>query len=497
MSNESINLNANTCPNRESRIHSIKAYYGDADTLIDETLNKKVKWRNRAFQQSGGCVLTAGVQRLSTVRNAIILNHAPIGCAGQLYGYRELYKSIPPEFGIPQTDFRWISSNLKEEDIVFGGEKKLKDTIIEADERYKPEAIFIINSCASGIMGDDIEGVVTHVQPKVNAILVPIHCEGFRSQVPQTGFDAFWHGILKYIVQKPKQKQEDLVNIIAPFSVTWGDRREIKRILEKINIRVNFVPELSTISDLKQLSEAALTLTTCGSYGDYLQKSLYQEYGIPYIRNEVPIGISQTSDWLRKVAKITNRSELAEKVIKEEEEALKPQIENLQKLIANINPRIFISAGQARALGLPLLAADLGIEISGISTLEHDDLSVENLQKIKEKCGGKFKIHVGEYQSFEQSAIIHEIKPHIYTGCPMGGSVYKREAGIGRMHSFRSDFTVHGQQFGYQGVINYGFVLLKALSNPSLNKKIGEFTPSPYKKWWHEKGNPLTYVKEA
>ena len=257
----------------------------------------------------------------------------------------------------------------------------------------------------------------------MQAILVPIHCEGFRSKVTQTEFDAFWHGILKYLVNKQGIKQKNLVNLIAPFRVSWGDRRELTRLLGRLDLKVNYVPEFSSVSDLKKMSEAILTISTCPSFGDYLQQGLKQHFDIPYFRNPIPIGSGQTADWLRKIAEITKSQVNVEEIIKEELESIKLPVENIKKQLDKKKASFYINAGQSRALGLPLLANELGLEISGVSTLEHDLLSVDDLKKIQKKCGD-YKIHVAEYQAFEQSAIVDKLKPDIYSGCPMVGAVY-------------------------------------------------------------------------
>lgn len=52
-----------------------------------------------------------------------------------------------------------LSSNLQEKDTVYGGGVKLKKAIKEAYKRVNPKAIFIMTSCVSGIIGDDIESI--------------------------------------------------------------------------------------------------------------------------------------------------------------------------------------------------------------------------------------------------------------------------------------------------------------------------------------------------
>lgn len=144
-----------------------------------------------------------------------------MGCSAPAALYREVFRRIPVSQGRPEKlDFHWLTTNITEKDAIYGAGDKLRRTIEEAQRRYNPKAIFILTSCTSGIIGEDIEGIVSEVQPNIEATLVPIHCEGIRSRIVQTGYDAFWHGILKYLVKKPEKKQHDLVNVASMLSYT-------------------------------------------------------------------------------------------------------------------------------------------------------------------------------------------------------------------------------------------------------------------------------------
>ncbi len=52
-----------------------------------------------------------------------------------------------------------VCTDMKETDIVFGGEKKLKKAIDEIVKIFNPEAISISATCPVGLIGDDIEAV--------------------------------------------------------------------------------------------------------------------------------------------------------------------------------------------------------------------------------------------------------------------------------------------------------------------------------------------------
>jgi len=191
--NELIDLRKNTCSNREQRANGTNVYYGKATQLIEDAKAGRTKCHDRELQQTSGCILNFYLTvRVSTIRDAAVIYHGPLGCSSSSLGYREIFRSIHLELGRPANfELNWITTNLQEEDVVYGASDKLKDAIFEAQKRHDPKAIFILTTCTSGIIGEDIESAVAEVQPDVKAKIVPVHCEGVRSRLVQTGYDAF------------------------------------------------------------------------------------------------------------------------------------------------------------------------------------------------------------------------------------------------------------------------------------------------------------------
>ena len=67
----------------------------------------------------------------------------------------------------------------------------LEDSVKKAVEQYNPKLAFIYASCASGIIGDDIDAIASDLQQEYpDTIMIPIHCEGFKSKICASGFDA-------------------------------------------------------------------------------------------------------------------------------------------------------------------------------------------------------------------------------------------------------------------------------------------------------------------
>lgn len=119
------------------------------------------------------CKLSGGVFAASEIQGAIPIIHGPIGCA---FNHRiPVMKSFLDLKALPCTD-------MDENDTVFGGMDKLRKTISEVDEKYHPGLIVVLLTCLSGIIGDDVEGVIEDIKEegKVRADIIWADTSGFK-----------------------------------------------------------------------------------------------------------------------------------------------------------------------------------------------------------------------------------------------------------------------------------------------------------------------------
>lgn len=498
---EKLNLEERTCPNREQRANGINVYYGPVTQLIKDAKSGNLKMSERKFQQSAGCALNFYLAiRISTIRDAVLIFHAPVGCSASALGYRELFRNIPAADGRPVFDLHWLTTGISEKDIVYGAGEKLRKAIKVAEERYKPRAIFVLTSCASGIIGEDLEGAVNTMQPHIKAKIVPIHCEGIRSRLVQTGYDAFWHGVLKYLVKKPEKKQDDLVNIASMLSYTWQDRVEMTNILKRMGLRPNFVPEFASVQQLEELSEAAVTAPLCASYTDYISRGLEQEYGVPYFMYPSPVGFQNTDAWLRKIAEYTGKEREAETVIEEEHKKWGPRMDIIRKEFENFKGsgkkiEMLGALGQGRLLSQLPYFDELGIKSSAALSQDYDNLILEDLEKVVEQVG-EFNILINTFQAAEQAHITRMLNPDITLTCPFQGSAYKRNKGATRTHAVRCDNLKWSQQTAYAGAVAYGSFLLQGMKSISWQKTMLEKTEYGYKDWYFKQPDPLYYLEK-
>lgn len=505
-----INLKENTCPTREQRLSvAINAYYGTMSDLVKGTREKSLVQPDRCFEQSGNCLLALNAQRLISIRDSVLLFHSPIGCAAGQHSSHELFQHIPVEQGRPADlgFFHAVSTNLTDSDVVFGGGEKLVAALKEADRRYSPRAIFVVTSCASGIIGDDLEGAVNEAQPHVRAKIVPCHTEGFRSRVTQTGYDAFWHAVLKYLVRKDLPRQKDLVNVTNMFSYTWMDKIEINRLLTKLGLRVNFVPEFASVEDLEIMGSAAVTAPICPTFADYLMRGLDEHFGVPYFTDVIPFGIKKTDEWLRRIASYTGKEKEVEELIKEEHATYNPKIDKIRQGLEDIR-KSFVdkglkkegekltaigAVGQGRVIGHAVFLEELGLEVAAACSIDYDSLIADSFDSLVKEIGD-FIILVSTFQAADYANLFAKLKPDLSLQAPFKGGVIKTAKTIGTIHWLRGHNHPSQVQAGYAGAVGYGSMVLRAFQNNALTKLLASFDDSPYKDWWYE-ADPMHFVK--
>ena len=106
------------------------------------------------------CVFCGSRVVLYPIADALHLVHGPIGCAAYTWDIRGALSSGP---ALHRLSF---STDLQERDVIFGGEEKLEQALLELIERHDPKGAFVYSTCIVGIIGDDLEAVCRRVAKK-------------------------------------------------------------------------------------------------------------------------------------------------------------------------------------------------------------------------------------------------------------------------------------------------------------------------------------------
>lgn len=481
------NIYKSSVPIREARLNSTIAFGGTASELVDLTTRKCLKAKDRAFSQTTFCQEWLAMLTLATIKDTVTIVHAPVGCISSLTcinifnRFGQILRGETPLTG------KWISTNLTDADAIHGGEDKLREAILEADKRHNPKAIFVYSSCVAGIIGEDIDAIIRNIQPDVSAKVAPVYCDGFKSKIWATGYDGSFQGALNHLIAEPKEKQEDLVNVINPITFGRTDEAEVERLLNKLGLRANFIPNFSTVEDIGKASEAALTSSLCTTFSEYFAKELKERFDVPYTKKLMPIGLDNTDEWLREIAGFLGKENEVEIVIKEERERVQPKIDELKEKLEG--KTAFVSAGQSRAVGIPNLLADLGVGIVGITAYHYDEVIFDSFENLQKRCGD-FCTNIANVQPFEQTNILNKEQPDLYFG-HMGESVWATKQGFPTAMVFNLAHLFAG----YNGVVAFGSRILNLVNNPSFSKKLAQHSKPVYRENWLNE-NAFKYHKE-
>ena len=471
-----INLEAPEALVREKRVGSLLSYHGTSDDLIQASCNCCLGCGSRSFSQCGSCSNFAATIMTTGVIDAVTINHAPIGCFSDFTSQSTRNRTLSN--GRVINGVCAMSTNITERDTVFGAADKLRETIREAFRRFEPKAIFITASCASGIIGDDIEGVANETTQELGIPVVPVYCEGFKSRIWTSGFDASFHGILRHITKPPVKKQEDLINIF-----NFMGRDTFSGILKRMGLRVNYLVPNATVEQLEHMSEAAASTHICETLGAYIAQGLEQAFGVPEVKSPPPYGLTWSDAWLRELGRLTNREELAEQVIREEHERIAPELERYRKKLAG--KRVYVFAGAAYAHNMTNIAHDLGMKVVGITTFHHDqmvdsgDERLNTLARLQDNIGVVEHFNVCNRQPYQAVNILRELDVDI---------LIVRHGGIGTLGAQMGVPVISIDEANtsslYNGVLHMGQCVEDALNAKKLIDNIKQHVKLPYTQWW-------------
>ncbi len=474
-------------PTREERLGTIIAYGGGCQGLFKACDNKCRKHQERSFSQSGPCDEMMPLLNSAMIDGNVVIAHSPAGCPSMVDAVYLLNKIGRLSRNQPLVPIRFISTNLSENDVVFGGATELGKAIAEADRRYHPPLITVITSCASGIIGDNIEAIVNAVQPEVKAAIVPMRCEGFRSGAVATGYDAFLYALLR-VIEKPAEKRENTILIVNPLTIDRKNEVEIERLLSKVGISVQWFPLFQDFERVKKASEVTGASTLCNLMSNFFLRALDERYDVPFTEPPMPVGIEFTNWWLRDVAKLFGKEVEIEKVIQEEEARIRPKLDEIRKQVEG--KRVYVGFNLARSVGIQSLLQELGMETAVTTGFEYsDDYGLEPLQNLR-KRGKDFLVQIGNFQQFEWTNLFHKIRPDLLVGGQEHSGWALRD-GIPVTAVLPDTFYI-----GYEGALSFAGELVKSLRNPSYANNISKRVKQPYKESWYSQ-DPFKYIADT
>ena len=312
---------------------------------------------------------------MGPIYDLLQITHGPIGCG--YYAWMTRRNLARPKDGAPNYMQYSMSTDMQEDQIVFGGEKKLRQAIQEAYDIFRPKAIAILSTCPVGLIGDDVHAVAKEMKEKLGINVMGFSCEGYKGVSQSAGHHIANNGVFKNIIGLNDRADQDdfTINILGEYNI-GGDAWAIDDLLQKCGIRITAT--LSGDVSYDQVSRAhtaQLNTVMCHRSINYIAEMMEKKFGIPWMKVNF-IGAESTVKSLRKIASYFENKKLSERVeavIAQETAALKPIREEVAGRCRGKKAALFV--GGSRAHHYQDLFEDIGMEIvsAGYEFAHRDD----------------------------------------------------------------------------------------------------------------------------
>jgi len=475
------------------------------------------------ISQRGCCYAGCKGVVLGPTRDIINLTHGPIGCG--FYSWLTRRNQTKPKNPEDHNFMTYcFSTDMQDEQIIFGGEKKLKAAIQEAYDIFKPKAIGIFATCPVGLIGDDVHSVAREMKEKLGINVFGFSCEGYKGVSQSAGHHIANNGIFTHVIglDDTVREGEYKINLLGEYNI-GGDAFEIERIFEKCGLTlISTFSGNSSIDQFANAHTADLNLIMCHRSINYVADMMEKKYGIPWIKINF-IGAEATAKSLRKIAKYYGEQKLIDKV----EEVIAEELPAVTKVRDEIRPKtegkramLFVGGSRAhhyqeifKEIGMITLSAGYefahrddyeGREVLPQIKVDADSRNIEELEvepdptryrprKKPEEIEGlesqglKFKDYDGMMTDMcEQSFVIDDIsqhetdkmietfKPDIFcAGIKEKYVVQKHGIPMKQLHSY--DYG--GPYAGFKGAVNFYREI-----DRMVNSKVWGYLKAPWEK---------------
>lgn len=323
---------------------------------------------------AGGCAFDGAQIVLLPVADAAHLIHGPITCCGHSYNNRGTRSRVGDlhTYG--------FTTELTEMDIVFGAEKKLKDSIIYIAEKYKPKAVFVYSTCVTAMTGEDIETVCKETSSEVKLPVIPVDSPGFSGS-KNLGNKFAGNALMEHVIgtKEPERIPQFPINLIGEYNIA-GELWQVEPILKDLGIEIlSRMTGNAAYEELCFAHRSKVSVVICSRALISLARGLNDKYKVPYIEGSF-YGMKQIRETLTGIAEQLGNDFLKAKIKnytdKKEKETyglLKPYLPALK------GKKVLVYTGGVKSWSILYQLQELGMEVIKSSTRKSTEEDIDRI----------------------------------------------------------------------------------------------------------------------
>ncbi|WP_068785418.1 nitrogenase iron-molybdenum cofactor biosynthesis protein NifE [Paenibacillus phocaensis] len=357
----------------------ITGYTGAQESCGKEAPQSKPCPRPKPGAATGGCSFDGAQIALLPIADAAHLVHGPGACAGNSWETRGSLSSGPrlASYG--------FTTDLSERDIIFGGEKKLREALEYLAKRYSPPAIFVYGTCVSALTGEDIDAVCKRATEELGLACVPVNSPGFvgsKNLGTRLAGEALFQHVIGTV--EPPDVSDSAVNLIGEYNIA-GELWDIEKLLNQAGMRLHAkITGDGRFHEIAGAHRAKANMIVCSRALLGLGVKMEQKYGIPYFEGSF-YGAKETSYSLRQLAYLLNQREVERRVdrlVEHEEARVQRALAPYRKKLKG--KRAVLYTGGVKSWSVLTALQELGITVVGVGT---NKSTAGDIARIAERVG--------------------------------------------------------------------------------------------------------------
>ena len=436
------------------------------------------------------------------INECMSILHGSQGCSTYIRRHMATHYNEPVDIA---------SSSLTEHGTVYGGEKNLITGIENLISQYNPKVIGVATTCLAETIGEDISQIIKKFyegHPESQVKLIPVPSGGYMG-TQYEGFFRALYGIVSSVEMNKAPNSK--INIITG-PITPADTRYLKDLLEKLGLEYVLLPDLSKNLDgghydayhrlpeggtsLEAIAEmagakATLELSTFVNDSYSPGKYLMENYGVPYTKLNLPVGLRDTDAFVKVLCELTGKP-VPDSINEERARYLDAMIDSHKY---NAEGRAVIFGEPDFVYSMTRLCSENGmmpvVTAVGTKCPKLKEMLKEDIQDVADRVFADHYVTLDEadFETIEGYALRY--KANIMIGSSDGRRIEEKHG----IHLVRCAFPVHdrigGQRLrmlGYEGSLR----TLDSLTNTILEAKEGGFRKELYGKYYKGDNKEMT-----